>query len=491
MTFLQNDAYDLLILGSGSTAFAAAIHAKDLGKTAVMTEGRTLGGTCVNRGCLPSKNLIEAARLVYDAAHPRYPGLTPAQVGVDFPVLVAQKDEVIREYRDQHYASIVDETDEEGQPPIEVVPGRAVLVDPHTVEVTASDGEVRQLTGSQVLIATGSSPLIPDIPGLAETPYLTSDLLTSQEEMELTELPRSLLILGGGYIALELGQMFARFGSQVTIVTRGPSILSGYEPEIAEALTEILREEGLQIITGAQARSVRREGDGVALAVRLHGSSRTFTAEKLLVATSRRPNTADIGLERVGVALDGAGVVHVDQHLRTSVSHIWAAGDVIGRETESQMATPVGAHDGKIAAHNALSGESLREVDHTVIPRTIFTDPQVAVVGLTDEEANAAGIVCECNTIPMSVVPRAGAIRDTRGVIKMVLERPSRRVVGVSMLGVNAGEVIHEAAMALRFGATTDDFIDLIHVYPTMAEALKIVAISFTKDVNRLSCCAS
>jgi mercuric reductase len=181
----------------------------------------------------------------------------------------------------------------------------------------------------------------------------------------------------------------------------------------------------------------------------------------------------------------------VDRTLRTMVPHIWAAGDVIGRETQGQMATPVGAHDGKIAAHNALSEEPLREVDHTVIPRTIFTDPQVAVVGMTDEEANAAGVVCECNTIPIRVMPRAGAIHDTRGVIKMVLERPTRRVVGVSMLGQSASEVIGEAAMALRFGATTDDFIDLIHVYPTMAEALKLVAISFTKDVNRLSCYAS
>ena len=483
--------YDLVILGSGSTAFAAAIHAKDLGKTAVMTEGRTLGGTCVNRGCLPSKNLIEAARLVYDSAHPRYPGLTPAHLGVDFPSLIAQKDEVILDYRDQHYASLLADADEEGQPPIDVVAGSAVLVDAHTAKVAAPDGTVRQLTGSQVLIATGSSPLIPDIPGLAETPYLTSDLLTSQEKMELTELPRSLLILGGGYIALELGQMFARFGSQVTLITRGPSILSGYEPEIALTLTKILREEGLQIITEAQASAVHCEGDGVALVIQRHGSSRTISAEKLLMATSRRPNTHDLGLERVGVALDGTGAVRVDQHLRTSVSHIWAAGDVIGRETESQMATPVGAHDGKIAAHNALSGEPLQKVDHSVIPRTIFTDPQVAVVGLTDEEANAAGIICECNTIPLSVVPRAGAIRDTRGVIKMVLEHPTRRVVGVSMLGVNAGEVIGEATMAMRFGATTDDFIDLIHVYPTMAEALKLVAISFTRDVNRLSCCAS
>src|SRR5438128_7869601 len=175
----NDDMYDLLIMGSGSTAFAAAIHARDLGKTAVMTENRTLGGTCVNRGCLPSKNLIEAARLVYDAAHPRYPGLTPAHLSVDFPALIAQKDEIIREYRDQHYTSIVDDTDEEGRPPIQVVPGQVALVDPHTVLVTAPDGTSRRLSGEQVLIATGSSPLIPAIPGLSVTPYLTSDLLTS------------------------------------------------------------------------------------------------------------------------------------------------------------------------------------------------------------------------------------------------------------------------------------------------------------------------
>src|SRR5260370_32252088 len=267
--------------------------------------------------------------------------------------------------------------------------------------------------------------------------------------------------------------MFARFGTEVTIVTRGKSLLSGYEPEIAEVLTEILQEEGLRIVTGAQVRGAERSGEGVALSLQRHGSQQTFTADSLLVSTGRRPNTEALGLERAGVERDTAGAVRVDRTLRTNVPHIWAAGDVIGRETESQMATPVGAHDGKIAAHNALSGERLSEVDHTVIPRTIFTDPQVAVVGMTDEEAVAAGIECNCNTIPLSVVPRAGAIRDTRGVIKMVLDGPTCRVVGVSMLGGNAGEVLHKPAIALRFGATTDDFIDLIHVYPTLAEALK------------------
>ncbi len=457
MTSMQ-ERYDLVILGSGSTAFAAALHAAELGKSAVMAEFRTVGGTCANRGCLPSKNLIAAARLVYDAAHPRYPGLTPIHMPFSWAELVAQKDEIIKEYRAHKYESLLDDPDQ-----IQVVPGQAALVSDHEVEVSTPDGPCR-LIGSQLLIATGSLPAIPQVPGLSDVPYLTSDLLSSADDpwgTELHEQPRSLLILGGGYIALELGQMFARFGTEVTLVTRGSTILSGYEPEIAEALTEILQEEGLSIVTGAQVCSVGRSGEGVALSLQRHGSQQTLSAEQLLVSTGRRPNTQALGMERVGVEIDSAGAVRVDRTLRTSVSHIWAAGDVIGRETASQMATPVGAHDG------------------------------IAVVGMTDEEAVAAGIECDCNTIPLSVVPRAGAIRDTRGVIKMVLDGKSRRVVGVSMLGENAGEVIGEAAMALRFGATTDDFIDLIHVYPTMAEALGLVALSFTKDVNRLSCCAT
>ena len=479
---------DLMILGSGSTAFAAAIHAAELGKTVAMTEYRTVGGTCANRGCLPSKNLIEAARLVYDAAHPRYPGLTPVRMPVSWTELVAQKDEIVQTYRAHKYESLLDEPER-----IQIVSGNARLLSDHEVEVQAGNN-LHHLTGEQILVATGSAPFIPMLPGLANVPYLTSDLLSSADDpwgTELREQPRSLLILGAGYIALELGQMFARFGTQVTLVTHGQRILSGYEPEIAEELTTILQKEGLRIVTEAQIQSVQRTGEGLTLSFQQHGSQQMLTAEKLLVATGRRPNTANIGLEQTGVALDATGAIRVDRTLRTNIASIWAAGDVIGSETESQMATPVGAHDGKIAAHNALSGETLRLVDHTVLPRAIFTDPQVAVVGLSDEEAATAGIECECNTIPLSAVPRTGALRDHRGVIKMVVDSTTRRVVGVSMLGTNAAEVIHEAAMALRFGATTDDFIAMVHVYPTMAEALKIVAISFTKDINRLSCCAS
>ncbi|HET9110209.1 MAG TPA: mercury(II) reductase [Ktedonobacterales bacterium] len=488
----HRDHYDLLILGSGSTAFAAAIRAKDLGKTAVMTEARTLGGACVNRGCLPSKNLIAAAKLVYDARHPRYPGLTPVEIPVDFRALIAQKDEVIAGYREQHYASMLsDDAHEASEPnPVQVVEGRATLVDAHTAEVITPDGTARRLSGEQVLIATGSHPVIPDLPGLSETPYLTSDLLTSQEAMELRELPESLLIIGSGYIALELGQLFARLGAQVTIVARSGHILKDYEPEVSSTLTQLLRDEGIHVLTRATIVSIRGDERQVTVSADVRGQRQELSAAKLLVATGRAPTTGDIGVERVGVQLDARGAVIVDEELRTSVPHIWAAGDVIGDQTESQMATPVGARDGGIAASNALTGAHQR-VNHQVIPRAIFTDPQVGVVGLTDREANAAGIVCTCNSIPLSAVPRAGAIRDTRGMVKMVLEAKTRRIVGVSMVGADAAEVIQIAATAMRFNATADDLIEQIFVYPTMAEALKIVAISFTRDVGTLSCCAS
>jgi len=471
--------FDLVILGSGSTAFAASLKAAELGKTAAMTESRTVGGTCVNRGCLPSKDLIEAARIYWEAQHPRFPGLGGKKLDLDFRELIRGKDEVIHDYRRRKYESIL-----EGSDKIKIFEGHAKLVDPHTVQL---DGT--RLVGDQVLVATGSKPTVPPIPGLDSVPYLTSDLLTSDEPIELWDQPRSLVIIGGGYIALELAQMFQRLGTRVTVLQRSDRILSEYEPEVSIAVNDALTEEGVDIRTRTLIRGVRRDGEGVSVLVDQDGREGSVLADRLLVATGRTPNTDDIGLAEAGVALDERGFVTVDEHLRTDVPHIWAAGDVIAGQHDSQMATPVGAHDGVIAAANALGNEG-RKVDHSVIPRTIFTDPQVAVVGLTDAEANARGYRCSCNTIPIHLVPRAGAIRDERGIIKMVLEVATGKVLGVSMVGRDAGEVIHEAAMGMRFGATVRDFIDMIHVYPTMAEALKIVALSFFKDVEKMSCCA-
>lgn len=471
-------SFDLVILGSGSTAFAAALRAQELGKTSVMTESRVVGGTCVNRGCLPSKNLIEAAKLVHDARHPRYPGLGAAELKVDFAALITQKDEVVTGYRSKKYDALVG-----GK--ISLVQGHARFLDPHTIEV-----EGQRLSGQAVLIATGSRPALPEIDGLNITPYLTSDLLTANEAMELEELPRSLLIVGGGYIALELGQMFQRFGTQVTLVERSSELLSrGYEPEAGPALEEAFLREGIRVIKNAHVSAVRHEGELIATVV-VAGKQSELRAEKLLVATGRRPNTDGLELERARVTLGASGHVRVDRHLRTNVAHIYAAGDVIGGAQHSQMATPVGSHDGGIVAHNAFSEGEPRAVDHRVVPRAIFTDPPLATVGLTEEEAVAAGHPCWCRAVPIAQVPRAGAIRDTHGFIKLVADAKTNALLGATMLGNSAAEVIHEAAMALRFHATLHDLIDTLHVYPTMSEALKIGAISRFKDPAKLSCCA-
>ncbi|PSP23519.1 MAG: mercury(II) reductase [Cyanobacteria bacterium SW_5_48_44] len=471
--------FDLVILGSGSTAFAAALRAQELGKTAVMSEERIPGGTCVNRGCLPSKNLIEAAKLLYDAKNPRYPGISPTNLELDFQALIKQKDDVIAGYRNKKYESLLGTG-------FYIEQGHAEFVDAHTVQV----GE-KQLSGENILIATGSRPVLPSIEGLESVPYLTSDLLTSNESMELTECPHSLLIIGGGYIALELGQMFHRFGTEVTILERSQQVLAhGYEPEAGQTIGTIFQEEGIQIITQASVSSVRQETNAVVVTVSMGDSTQEFRAEKLLITTGRRPNTDNINIEKAGVLLGEKGQVQVDEYLKTNVSHIFAAGDVIGSEISSQMATPVGSQDGGIVAHNALSDQNQRSVNHRVIPRAIFTDPQIGIVGMTEKEAVAAGHRCWCRAIPMSLVPRAGAIRDTKGVIKMVADAETDEVLGVTMVGNSAAEIIHEVAMGMRFHAKLYDFIDLIHIYPTMAEALKIAAISRYKDPAKLSCCA-
>jgi mercuric reductase len=473
------DTFDLLILGSGSTAFAAALTAQDLNKSAVMTEARSIGGTCVNRGCLPSKNLIEAAKILHEASNPRYPGLAPSAIAFDFAALVAQKDEVIHEYRKKKYESLIG-----GQ--IQIAKGHVQFADPHTVDV---DG--KRFSGDRVLIATGSRPVLPSIKGLDRVPYLTSDLLTVDEPIELRALPKSLLIVGGGYIALELGQMFSRLGTAVTILERNAQLLAGgYEPEVGRSIGDMFAEEGIQVVFNATAKAVRQDGSEVVTTALVAGRERQYRAERLLVATGRRPNSDNIAIERAGVQVGERGEVVVDEYLRTNVPHILAAGDVIGQQHGSQMATPVGSRQGGIAAHNALSGKPLKPVDHRVIPRTIFTDPEIAVVGMPEKEAIAAGHRCWCNTLPMSIVPRAGAIRDTRGIIKMTADADSGEVLGVAMVGRNAGEVIHEAAMAMKFHAKIPDFIDLLHVFPSMAEALKIVAISRFKNPAKLSCCA-
>lgn len=471
------EPYDFLILGSGSTAFAAAIKANELGARVAMVERRTLGGTCANRGCLPSKNLIEAARIVHEAGHPRYEGLAPARVEVDFPTLVRQKDEVVHDYRAKKYAAVAESIG------VEILSGEARVAGPHTI---ALDG--RTVEADRLLIATGSRPTVPEIPGLETVPYLTSDLLDADEAGRLTDLPEALVVLGGGYVAVELAQMFARLGSRVTLVARS-ALLRGYEPQLGEMLGEAFRAEGIEVLTDSRVERVSADGTAVALAIETPAAGRIIRAARLLVATGRTPNTEDLDLSSAGIATDGGGFVPVDAGLRTNQAHIWAAGDVIGRQHGSQMATPVGARQGRIVAENALA-DAGRRFDGSVIPRAIFVDPPIGVVGLTEAEVKAKHLPAVTATTPLEYVPRAGAIHKAEGFVKMIASTIDERILGVHVIGESAPETIHEAAMAMNFRATINDFVELIHVYPTMAEALKIGAQAFSRDVSKLSCCA-
>jgi mercuric reductase len=319
--------------------------------------------------------------------------------------------------------------------------------------------------------------------------YLTSDLLDADEAVRLTELPESLILIGGGYVAVELAQMFSRLGSRVTLAQRSNRLLTGYEPELGETLKRVFATEGIEVLT--ETRGERAWGDEreVCLDIVRSDERRTLRAERLLVATGRIPNTEDLALHRAGVRTDEDGFVVVDAELRTSQPNIWAAGDVIGRQHGSQMATPVGARQGRIVAENAFA-EAHRKFDGTLVPRAIFTDPPIGIVGLTEAEVKAKHYPAVSATTPIEYVPRAGAIHKTEGFVKFIASTIDERVLGVHVIGESAPEIIHEAAMGMRFRATLPDFIDLIHVYPTMSEALKIGAQAFSRDVSKLSCCA-
>lgn len=462
--------WDLLILGGGSAAFAAAIRAVDLGARVAVVESEVIGGTCLNRGCIPSKSLLRAAEIYHLARHQPYAGLEIHPGRVDLQALMAQKDTLLEAMRKEKYWDVLAQ-----YPEITYLPHRARFVGPHEVAI---DGEIHR--AHQILIATGARPRPLAVPGVERVSWITS-----REALELRTLPASLVILGGRFVALEMGQLYARLGTRVTILQRSPRILPQEEEALALRLQACLEAEGIEIHTGVEVLSLEQEGEERRVRVRIQGAERVFRAQTLLMATGIQPNTGDLGCEAAGVALDVRGAVQVNEYLQTSVPHIWAAGDVIGR---MQLVTTA-AHEGAVAAENALTG-ARRTVDYTAVPHAVFTDPNLARVGLTEAEARQRGLAVECRSLEMAQVPRARAVHDTRGLIKMVAEAGSRRILGVHILAPQAAEIIHLPALMIQHGMTVEDAARKIDVYPTFSEAVKLVAQSFTRDLRRLTCCA-
>lgn len=462
--------FDLMVIGHGSAGFAAAIQGAELDRSVALVGEGEIGGTCVNWGCVPSKNLIWAMEQHHRAAASRFAGVRTAADPVSWPQVIDQKEALVHDLRQAKYLDVLD-----AYPAITHIQGRARLAENGGVAI---NGQV--YTPRKIVLATGARPWAPPIPGLDQVQYLDST-----SALELRELPRSMIVLGGNAVGLELAQTFARAGVYVTVLELLPRIAPFEDEELSVALDGYLQREGIRIVTEFETRRVEKRDDHYWLTGVRDGTELSFEAQELLVATGRRPNTEGLGLQDVSVEVGERGEILVNDRLQTSNPDIYAAGDVLARD----MFVYVAAYGGKLAAANALTGSG-DVYDASYIARITFTDPQVASAGLTEQQARAQGNDVKVSSLAMEHVPRALAARDTRGLIKLVADAETDRLLGAHVLAPEAGEVIQTAALALRFGLTVRELRDTMFPYLTNVEGLKLALLSFEKDVTRLSCCA-
>jgi mercuric reductase len=464
------ERHDLIILGGGAAAFSAAIRADRNGAKALMIDGGTIGGTCVNVGCVPSKRLLAVGDQFFSVADHPFPGLRLEDGwSAEFRSVIQSKDRLVRSLRKSKYADVL-----ASLKGVDYVPGYAAFVGPHVVKVGNQRYEA-----DKFIIGTGSSPMIPS--RIKEVDYLTN-----VEALSLKDRPDSMIVLGGRALGLEFAQMYRHLGTQVTVLQRSARIVPEEEPEISQYLESYLAEEGIKIHTNVEVLSAEQKRDRKVLVVRIEGRERKFEVDSLLLATGRTPNTEGLNLPAAGVEVKEDKGVKVDLEMRSTAPHIFAAGDVIGKP----MLETAAAREGYIAAENALANRGLK-MDYRAVPHAVFTNPAVASVGPTDAEANKGGrIRCACNTVLLKQVPKPIIIEDTRGLVKIVAEAESHRILGVHILASLAPEMIHEGVLAVKHGLTLEDIIDTVHVFPTHSEAIKFAALSFFEDVDKLSCCA-
>ena len=464
-------SFDLIIIWGGAGAFAAAIRANEhKANTAMINTGLPLGGTCVNVGCVPSKRLLRVGEIMHLALNHGFPGLEMDVKKFDFPTFIKDELDLVFRLRKEKYEKVL-----RGLETVGFIEGHARFISKNEVAVNE---EILQ--ADKIIIAAGSKAKVPSIEGIAEAGYVTHI-----EALTMQKLPESFIIIGAGPVSIEFAQMFSRFGSKVTIVKRSPGLLKFAEPELTHRLEQILVAEGVDIITVEAFICARKEKGKKVLAISVDGREVEVDSNEILLATGKTPNTENLALELAGVSVDEKQAIVVNEIFQTSQPHIFAVGDVINLPARQE---PTAGREGTWAVENALDGTK-HSIDYESVPFTVFTDPQLAGVGLTEEEQMKRMGTCNCQTVSFENVPRAIIMNRTEGLIKMVIHPSTDQILGVHILAPDAGELIAEAMILVKNKNTVEDVINSLPMFPTLSESIKLVALSFKKDISSLSCC--
>jgi len=449
--------YDVIIIGSGQAGSPLARKYAAAGKKTAIIEKRLVGGTCVNDGCTPTKAMVASARAAYLAGRCGDLGVHIDSYQVDMSQIKKRKDALVLKSRSGNQESL--EEDEN----IDLLFGEASFTGPKSVSVKLNDGGSEELQAELIFINAGTQPVIPDIKGLKEIDYLTSTSI-----LELESVPEHILIMGGNYIGIEFGQMFRRFGSRITLLERGPRIMSHEDDDVAEAVQQILKEDGITICNNTEAVEFHKNADGtITVTIDKDGETEQVQCSQVLVAVGRQPQTKALNLQAAGVELDDKGYIRVNGQLQTNVPHIYALGDIKG----GPAFTHIAYNDFTIVYRNLLKGENL-STEGRPVPYCMFTDPQLGRVGITEAEARKKGINIKVAVLKMENVARAVEVGETRGLMKAVVDADTKEILGVAILGEEGGEIMSVLQMAMLGGITYDRVRYCVFAHPTYSESL-------------------
>jgi pyruvate/2-oxoglutarate dehydrogenase complex dihydrolipoamide dehydrogenase (E3) component len=459
------DHYSAIVIGAGQAGSPLSRTLAQAGWKAALIERDHVGGTCINVGCTPTKTMVASARVAYLARRAADYGVRTGPVAVDMAKVRQRKRDIVENFRSGTQARL------EKTPNLELVMGEANFTGPKTVEVQLQNGATHQLTAETIIINTGCRPARPPVPGLD-----TVSVLDSTSIMELDVLPEHLLVLGGGYVGLEFGQMFRRFGSAVTIVQRAERLLGREDPDVADEVARLLREDGVVVLLQSEAVHVEKSADGrIQLKVRTSEGERTLTGSHLLAAAGRVPNTERLNLDAAGVHKDARGFVPVNERLETNVPGIYAVGDVNG----GPAFTHISYDDFRILRANLLHHGNVTTTGR-LVPYTVFIDPQLGRIGLTEQEARAQGRNVRIAKMPMSYVARALEVDESRGLMKVVVDADTKQILGCTILGIEGGELMSMLQIAMMGHVPATQLAEAVFAHPTLAESLN----NLFQDVN-------